>query len=169
MLPGVTGSAVQESLGPLTAHDAGELFTLQRSAYAEQAQLHADPYLPPLTQTLGELLAELADPAVIALGLRTGHRLVAAVRLRIRPGEGVADLGRLVVAPDLQGQGLGTRLLLEAERTLPDDVREVRLFTGEHSAANLRLYTRHGYVETHRTDAGDYQLVHLARRRTHAR
>jgi len=165
----MTGRPTEGVLVRLGAEDARELLTLQRSAYAEQAQLHADPYLPPLTQTLGELLAELADPAVIALGLRTGHRLVAAVRLRIRPGEGVADLGRLVVAPDLQGQGLGTRLLLEAERTLPDDVREVRLFTGEHSAANLRLYTRHGYVETHRTDAGGYQLVHLARRRTHAR
>ena len=41
----------------------------------------------------GELCAELADPAVTALGVREGGRLVAAVRLRAL-GEGRVALGR---------------------------------------------------------------------------
>ncbi len=157
-------------LGP---DDAGELLTLQRSAYAEQAQLHRDPWLPPLVQSLRELRTELEDPDVVALGLRDGHRLVAAVRLRHRSGEEVAELGRLIVAPDRQGQGLGTRLLLAAEAELvlrAPEVGSIRLFTGEYSAANLTLYTRHGYRETHRSDADTgvrgtppYRLVHLVK------
>jgi GNAT superfamily N-acetyltransferase len=42
-------------------------------------------------------------------------------------------------------------------------VREIRLFTGAGSAANLRLYTRHGYRETHREPVGTLELVHLAK------
>jgi GNAT superfamily N-acetyltransferase len=98
---------------------------------------------------------------VVALGLREAGRLVAAVRLRVL-GDGLLQLGRLAVAPDRQGGGLGTWLLVESETVVPD-TRRIELFTGDLSAANLRLYHRHGYVETHRTPAGNHQLVHLTK------
>ncbi|HEY3690264.1 MAG TPA: hypothetical protein VGL46_08160 [Pseudonocardiaceae bacterium] len=44
---------------------------------------------------------------------------------------------------------------------MAERVQLLRLFTGEHSVANQRLYQRHGYVEDHRTVAGDYQLVYM--------
>lgn len=147
----------------LSDTDAGEILTLQRAAYVTEAQAHDDLGMPPLTQTLDQLRAELADPACVAWGIRENGRLVASVRLRL--GDDVADIGRLVVAPDRQGNGLGTALLRTAEAELPDSVTAVRLFTGEHSLANLRLYTRLGYRETERTPAGNYQLVHLAKGR----
>ncbi len=140
--------------------DAGEMLTLQRAAYLTEAAAHNDFDLPPLTQTLTELEDELADPTVTALGIRENGRLIGAVRLR-RSGS-VVELGRLIVAPDQQGQGIGTRLLLHAETVHPE-AQEMRLFTGEHSIANIRLYTHHGYHETSRTPAGDYQLVHLTK------
>ena len=145
-------------LGPA---DAGEVLTLQRAAYVPQARLHRDIDLPPLLERLDEVVAVLASPDVATLGLRDGGRLIATVRVRIGPGE--ADIGRLAVAPDRQGEGIGTALLLAAEEALPDDVRVVRLFTGEHSGDNLRLYARHGYRETHRSPAptGTHHVVHL--------
>ena len=48
-------------------------------------------------------------------------------------------------------------------RGVPAGTREIHLFTGERSEANLRLYRRHGYVETHRTPAGGHDLVHLVK------
>jgi len=145
----------------LAVADAGEVLTLQRAAYVTQAQVHDDVRLPPLTQTLEELRAELADPAVAALGVRDGARLVAAVRLRVL-ADGVVALGRLAVAPDRQGEGLGTVLLRAAGTAVPA-ARRIDLFTGALSAGNLRLYRREGYVETHRTPAGAYDLVHLSK------
>ena len=146
----------------LGVDDAGEVLTLQRAAYVTEAQSHADPGLPPLRQTLAELRAELASEDVVALGIRDGGRLVATVRVRHGGSDPhVAELARLAVAPDRQGEGMGTRLLLEAERHTRPGVSAIALFTGEHSHGNVRLYERHGYVETHRTPAGNHELVHM--------
>jgi GNAT superfamily N-acetyltransferase len=101
----------------LGVDDAGELLTLQRAAYVTEAQAHDDPGLPPLRQTLAELRAELASADVTALGVRDRGRLVATVRLRHHPADRhTAEVARLAVAPDRQGEGLGTRLLAEVER-----------------------------------------------------
>ncbi len=142
--------------------DAGELLTLQRAAYVTEAAAHNDVSLPPLVQTLDELRCELAEPDVVALGIREEGRLIASVRLR-RADVVVVELGRLIVAPDRQGMGLGTRLLCEAESVF-SGTKEMRLFTGENSSANIRLYERCGYVETARQSVGSYQLVYFTKR-----
>lgn len=155
-----------ESLVTLDTRHAGETLTLQRAAYVTEAQAHSDLDLPPLRQSLADLASELADPEVLALGLRDhALRLVAAVRVRVRAAAPtVAEVGRLTVAPDRQGQGLGSRLLADLEQRLSTDVAELRLFTGERSAGNLRLYSRLGYTETHRTPTpAGYALIHLAK------
>lgn len=139
----------------LTADDAGELLTLQRAAYASEAQLYSDPFLPALTQTLDELRDELSGAS---LGIRARGRLVAALRWRME-GD-VAHIGRIVVAPDMQGMGLGTHLLREAERRSGGTSFE--LFTGHLSVANLRLYEREGYQQTMRVPLREgVELVYL--------
>ncbi len=157
-----------ESLVRLGAADAGEVLTLQRAAYVTEAQAHADLNLPPLRHSFAEVAAELADPRVLALGWRVpSGRLVAVVRARVTTDDSrVAEIGRLAVVPDYQGQRLGTRLLAAVEEQLPATVAALRLFTGEHSAGNLRLYARLGYRESCRqlTPAG-YRLVHLTKDR----
>ena len=150
----------------LNVVDAGETLTLQRAAFVSEAQAHSDLDLPPLRQSLEELTSELANPEVLALGLRDhARRLVAAVRIRVRAAAPtVAEVSRLAVAPDRQGQGLGSHLLADLEQWLPVGVAELRLFTGERSAGGLRLYSRLGYTETHRTSApAGYSLIHFAK------
>ncbi|WP_135458209.1 GNAT family N-acetyltransferase [Mycobacterium sp. DL99] len=156
-----------ESVVTLSVRDAGELLTLQRAAYVTEAQAHDDLSLPPLMQSLDELTTELAKPAVAAFGLRDdAQRLIAAVRVYLFPADPhTAELGRLVVAPDMQGRGRGSRLLELVEGRLPEQVTDLRLFAGERSLGNLRLYSRFGYQETHRTPTpGGYALVHLTKR-----
>ena len=149
---------------PLGPADAGEVLTLQRAAYVTEAQAHDDPQLPPLTQGLADLYDELGRASVQAWGIRdVDGRLVAAVRVTVIDGS--ACVNRLVVAPDRQGNGLGSALLAHAEEQLGDDVTTVELFTGEFSTANLRLYRRVGYQETHRTNAGAYELIHMSKAR----
>lgn len=101
----------QVTIRPVTDDDAGELLTLRRAAFVTEAQHYGDPNIPPLTQTLSELRADLVRPDVVTLGAWEGRRLVGSVRVEIE-GE-KATLGRLAVAPDLQGHGIGTRMLME--------------------------------------------------------
>jgi GNAT superfamily N-acetyltransferase len=145
--------------------DAGELLTLQRAAYISEARAHCTFDLPPLLESLEQIHTSLLDPACLAWGFRDDARLVAGVRIRV-VGD-VGEVGRLVVAPDRQGQGLGSRLLLAAEERLPRGVTSLHLFTGEHSPGPLRLYPRLGYRETHRSPEGHYELVHFEKARSH--
>ncbi len=145
-------------IAPAGAEDAGELLTLQRAAFVTEAQLYDDPRLPALVETLEELRASLG----LALTARSGPRLVGSVRGRVAGG--VLHVGRLVVAPDQQGRGIGAALLAAVERAAGPQVRAAVLFTGARSAGNLRLYGRAGYVEQRRERVDDLlTFVHLAK------
>lgn len=68
----------------------------------------------------------------------------------------------VAIRPDHQGQGLGRRLLAHAEdeartRGLP----AMGLLTNERYTANIAMYQRYGYVETHRTHYQGTDLVHF--------
>lgn len=111
--------------------DAGELLTVRRAAFVTEAQLYDDPHIPALTQTLDELREDLARPDVVTLGAWSGTRLIGSVRVGLE--EDRALLGRLAVAPDVQGRGIGTRLLMAVLTYLPEDTKEVWVFTGQDS------------------------------------
>jgi tRNA (guanine37-N1)-methyltransferase len=50
-----------------------------------------------------------------------------------------------MVAPDLQGQGLGRDMLERIEAAAPAGVAAYVLFTGAGSTDNLRMYKKAGY------------------------
>lgn len=149
-------------LGQVGPDDVGELLTLQRAAFVGEAALYDAFDHPALLQTVEELRRELRT--VTAHAARRGTRMVGAVRVR-QDGR-TLHVARLSVAPDLQGTGIGSRLLRHVEATAGADVDRLALFTGALSAGNLRLYARHGYVEERREVLpSGLELVHLVTRR----
>ena len=154
-------SAPEVTIQVVTDEEAGELLTLRRAAFVTEAQICGDPNIPPLTQTLGELRADLAADGVITLGARSGCRLVGSIRVEIEDKK--ATLGRLAVAPDLQGKGIGTQLLLAIVPYLPEDTQEVWVFTGQDSVQNLEMYAKQGYEHQYDRTAGDLTYAYLRR------
>jgi GNAT superfamily N-acetyltransferase len=137
------------TISRMQASDAGEILTIQRAAFVSEALIYGDPDMPPLVQTLEELRAELEDgDGWVA---RVGPRLVGV--LRCRETDELLLIGRIAIAPDMQGSGIGRALLEAAERH--SLAPEAELFTGSLSEANLRLYERCGYRITERVDNGD--------------
>ncbi len=131
--------------------DAGEIMTLARACWLSEARDHDSFAIPALNESLGDVGTWLMQWHTWVV--RSNGRLIGSVRAR-RAGS-LWDIGRLMVAPDLQGLGLGKALLAFAEQAAPEDVTGFTMFTGGHSVANLRMYRRAGYqTRGHSTYAG---------------
>lgn len=132
------------------ADDAEPILALQKLAYQSEAELYDDFTIPPLRQTLEEMVRDIQTQHV--LKACKGDQIVGSVRAMIK--EDACAIGRLIVHPDYQRQGLGTRLMNEIE-TLFSDAGRFTLFTGHKSDGNIRLYQRLGYAQTHTTKVND--------------
>jgi ribosomal protein S18 acetylase RimI-like enzyme len=124
--------------------DAEAILALQKLAYQSEARFYDDWTLPPLTQEIGSLREEIGASLVLKATV-AGDRLVGSVRARIE--DGTALVGRLVVHPEFQRRGIGSKLLRAIEEACLDATK-FELFTGSRSVASLRLYRRHGYTIT---------------------
>ncbi len=125
-----------------TRGDAGELLTLQRACWLQEAIANDSVTgIPALHESLDDVVSWLDDWTTFVV--RSHGRLVGAVRGRM---EGDAwDIGRIMVAPDLQGRGLGRLLLEHIQEVAPAAATSYVLFTGEHSADNVRMYRKAGF------------------------
>lgn len=141
------------AIEPATRADAGELLTLQLACWVTEAHANDDLGIPALHETLDDVLASLEGHRTWVV--RRGGRLVGSVRGRVlpdqpdqsdQPNEPVTwQVGRLMVAPDLRGHGLGRLLLDHVLAAAPPGTRLVELFTGKHSERNLRMYRKAGF------------------------
>jgi len=120
--------------------DAPHILELQKLAYQSEAELYHDPAIQPLTQTLPEVLQEF-ESNLILIALHNGE-FAGSVRGRLE--NGTCYIGKLMVHPQCQNQGLGSRLMQEIEALFPQASR-FELFTGHLSQKNLYLYQKLGY------------------------
>jgi predicted N-acetyltransferase YhbS len=125
-----------------SAPDADEILALQKLAYESEARLYDDWSIPPLTQSIESLRDEFTHSVVLKAVMN--DRIVGSVRAR--ETEGICAIGRLIVAPDMQGRGLGTSLMQAIEAAF-QQATAYELFTGSRSVGNIRLYERLGYVQ----------------------
>ena len=137
------------ALARIRPEDAGEVLTVQRAAFVSEALIYGSVDMPPLTQTLEQVQAELVDN--VGWVARVNGRLVGALRA-VLDGE-LLLIGRIAIAPDMQGEGIGRALLQAVEDA--SGAREAELFTGSLSEANIRLYEACGYVQTQRVPQDD--------------
>ena len=121
--------------------DAGELYVLQTACWVQEQRDNPGVLIPALEESLDDLRAWIAQDVVLVA--RSAGRLVGAVRARLRGDEW--DIGRLMVAPDVSGRGLGRMLLATIEAAAPPQATTYGLFTGAGSARNQRMYKKAGY------------------------
>lgn len=120
--------------------DAEEILHLQKLAYRREAEMYQDLSIPPLTQSLAEITRDFRTHTVLKASAE-GHIWGS---VRAHTDGSTCYIGRLIVHPEKQGKGIGSRLLSAVEEMFPTVLR-YELFTGSKSLDNLRLYHRFGY------------------------
>ena len=129
---------------------AVEEFTLGMSQQQDEADLVAidEVYL----HSRGEFLLGFIGERLVAMG---GFKRLSDV---------VAELRRMRIARDLQGQGYGTLMLRELERrAFQSGVRTLCLDTARRRPLTLEFYRKHGYQETGRSFYGTVETVQFSK------
>ncbi len=123
--------------------DLREILLLQKQAFGSEADIYKDfDESPPLLQTLEEITKEFSEQIFLKAILE--NELVGSVR-GFQVDETIF-IKRLVVNPQYQNQGIGTKLMKSIEGSFKDNKR-YELFTGHKSIRNLYLYYKMGYKE----------------------
>lgn len=128
-----------------TPADVARIENIVREAYS--------PYIARNGATPGPMLDDY--PARVTQGvvhvLESDDHIEGLIVLIPEPDDNCMLLDNIAVSPTAQGQGHGRTLLQWAE----DAARRagfarIRLYTQEAMTENIVIYTRRGYVETHR-------------------
>jgi N-acetylglutamate synthase-like GNAT family acetyltransferase len=135
-----------------TDADAGAITELVIAAYRH--------YEPLIGRTPLPMLVHYADAVreheIWVLELDGG--LVGILELQPRADQMWVE--NVAVAPRWQGRGFGRLLLRHAEaEAARHGLHEIGLLTNERYLDNIAMYTRHGYLETHRMPHQGTDLV----------
>ena len=116
------------------------ILELQYLAYQSEARLFNDQNIPPLKQTIEDIVNEFEKGTVLKATDENGT-IIGSVRACAENGS--AYISKLMVHPHKQGCGIGTQLLSAIEKEYPGCRYE--LYTSTKSIGNIRLYERLGY------------------------
>ena len=135
-----------------TDADAGAITELVIAAYRHYEPLIGRTPLPMLVH----YAEAVREHEIWVLELDGG--LVGILELQPRADQMWVE--NVAVAPRWQGRGFGRLLLRHAEaEAARHGLHEIGLLTNERYLDNIAMYTRHGYLETHRVPHQGTDLV----------
>jgi len=136
------------SISRAQTEDLEAILKLQYAAYQSEALLHDNFTIQPLTQTLDQVIEEYHKgvilKAVLAAKLPAIQDDVIIGSVRAFLKNDVVYIGKLMVHPEHQGNGLGRLLLAAIEKEFSGYRYE--LFTACKNYRNLHLYETSGYT-----------------------
>ena len=121
--------------------DLKEILQLQYLAYQSEVDLFGSRDIPPLKQTLDEVVEEFKSGIILKM---VDYKNTIIGSVRAKESDGTVYIGKLMVHPDHRHKGCGTKLLSEIEKCFPD--KRYELFTSTRSIDNIRLYQKLGYA-----------------------
>ena len=118
--------------------DLQEILELQYLAYQSEAALFGSYDIPPLKETLDEVIEEYNRGLVLKM---VEDSIIGSVRAYEE--NGTVYIGKLMVHPDHRRKGYGSMLLKAIEDCYK--CKRYELFTSTKSKDNIRLYESLGY------------------------
>lgn len=143
----------EAALRPAQAQDAAAITALTDQAYQKYIALIGRKPMP-MTTDHAQMIAQNQ-----VWVLEQEGQIIAVIEMIPRPPDLYID--NVAVKPGQQGRGLGKRLLAFAEERAWEGLYSLTLCTNERFRANLELYARLGYTETHRLHVQGTDAVYL--------
>ena len=138
-------------------NDLQEILALQYIAYQSEAKLFNNMDIPPLKQTIDEVYDEFSKGTFLKA---VDERGVIIGSVRAYQENNTVYIGKLMVHPNMQKKGLGTKLLLAIEAKYPN--KRYELFTSTKSISNIKLYEKLGYkISKKEAISQELQFVYL--------
>lgn len=139
--------------------DLPEIIKLQHAVFRKEAEEYNDHELRPMVQSLDELRKEYKTVLYLKAVDENGE-IIASTRGYVE--DGTSYIGRTFVRADLQGRGIGTRLIRELEALHPAPRYEIN--ASVRRPENIRLYERLGYRRFKEIKNENNSLVYLEKR-----
>ena len=144
---------------PAGISDLADILSLQKLAYQSEAERYNDFNIPPMRQTPEEIEDEFQTSTFLKASV--DGRIIGSVRAYLE--DGTCYIGRLIVHPEFQNQGIGKKLMSEIER-LFKGAKRFELFTGHKSEKSLHFYKNLGYTAFRSEKiSDDLELLYLAK------
>ena len=141
--------------------DLNEILKLQKVAYQSEAELNNNYSIQPLMQTMEEIYNEITYKTFFKYTI--DNEIIGSVRTEIK--NGTCYVGKLIVKPKYQNQGIGSKLLLKIEE-YHHDINRFELYTSNKSIRNLYLYNKNGYKEFKREIMTDcIEIIYLVKQK----
>lgn len=123
------------------------------------------PYIARMGRMPGPMLDDYASLIEAARVHVVEHEGAVRGVLVLIPEAETMLLDNIAVDPAAQGAGLGRQMLGFAEETArASGFGAIRLYTNEAMTENVGLYSRLGWLETHRSEENGFRRVYFAKR-----
>lgn len=146
------------NIGRVEERDLHAVLSLQKAAFMEVAKQMDNYGIPPLLQTIQDVRNDF-DTCIILKYTSSENQLVGSIRGNVYGGNS-CHIGKLVVHPDFQNQGVGKALMYEIEKYFTS-CRKFTLFTGEETPNTLYLYTKVGYHVVYKKKIDGINLIYM--------
>ncbi len=145
--------------------DADMILQLQIQAYLSEAEIYNEYSIPPLIQSFNEIKQEFSQQVFLKAEEKEAEEkeaeekegdqgMMIAGSVRAYHERGTTYIRRLIVKPEYQNKGIGTKLMQAIEQHFKFANR-YELFTGHKSTRNLYLYQKLGYQEFKRVPVNE--------------
>ena len=121
--------------------DLQQILELQYLAFQSEAVRHDDFSIQPLKQTLAEIEQEYRK-GLFLKAIDESDKIVGSVRAYAE--NGTAYIGKLIIQPKMQSQGIGTKLMKAIEQEYIG--MRYELATGYKSTRAIGIYEHLGYI-----------------------
>lgn len=150
IIPLRTKSGILLEMMRADSNDLQNILDLQHLAYQSEARILNNWEIPPLKQTYQDVAAEFTKTVFFKV-TDEQEKIVGSVRGYSQGN--TFHIGKLMVHPDWQRLGIGSKMLLAVEKMCPSARYE--LFTSSMSEGNICLYNSVGYTEFKREKISD--------------